>query len=147
MTLPVSELRDITSALHRRRPSNQPPRRVLLAHSDALMRLVLTGALEPFGHQVDVVCTARELRQYAVQRPYDVIVTDVKLVDGDGIGVAATLRSCGVLCPVVVVSAHPDWDVFTRAQLVSSTLVLSTPVDPELLNDVVGSVSRAFANL
>ena len=122
-------------------------RRVLVAEANDTIRASLVYTLQNSGHSVDQVSNRKGLLEAALCKPYDVIVANAKKSHGDGLSVTGTLRHLGISVPVVIVSTFPDWDVFARAQLLSSTCVVSMPLDGELLNDIVSNVSASLTSL
>ena len=66
--------------------------RVLLIEDDQRLTTALSESLRSEGHAVDVAETAEDGRWMAIEVPYDAIVLDVGLPDGDGIDLCATLR-------------------------------------------------------
>jgi CheY-like chemotaxis protein len=96
------------------------PKRVLVVedHDDSLE--FLATVIESAGH---VSVRARTLAE-AVRRlesgTYDLVLLDMVLPDGEGLGVAEHLRGLGQSTPVVVISAYLDrWDegAYARCQI------------------------------
>ena len=65
-------------------------------------------SLRSEGYAVDVAGTAEDGRWMATEVPYDTIVLDVGLPDGDGIDLCAALRDGGVWAPILVLTAHAE---------------------------------------
>ena len=71
--------------------------RVLLIEDDQRLTTALGESLRSEGYAVDVAGTAEDGRWMATEVPYDTIVLDVGLPDGDGIELCAALRDRGRL--------------------------------------------------
>lgn len=82
--------------------------RVLLVEDDVRLTTSLGDSLRQEGYAVDVAATAEDGRWMASEVPYDAIVLDVGLPDGDGIDLCATLRDGGVWAPLLVLTAHAE---------------------------------------
>ena len=84
------------------------PMRVLLVEDDWRLTTSLGGSLRAEGYAVDVAETAEDGRWMATEVPYDAIVLDVGLPDGDGIDLCAALRDQGVWAPILILTAHAE---------------------------------------
>ena len=82
--------------------------RVLLIEDDQRLTTALRASLRSEGYAVDVAGTAEDGRWMATEVPYDTIVLDVGLPDGDGIDLCAALRDGGVWAPILVLTAHAE---------------------------------------
>ena len=82
--------------------------RVLLIEDDQRLTTALAESLRSEGFAVDVAGTAEDGRWMATEVPYDTIVLDVGLPDGDGIDLCAALRDGGVWAPILVLTAHAE---------------------------------------
>ena len=82
--------------------------RVLLIEDDQRLTMALGESLRSEGFAVDVAGTAEDGRWMATEVPYDTIVLDVGLPDGDGIDLCAVLRDGGVWAPILVLTAHAE---------------------------------------
>lgn len=91
--------------------------RVVIVEDHAMLLESLTIALER-DDEIDVVGTATTLRDgmglIRAQTP-DVVLTDVRLPDGDGIEAAEEIRSFYPEMPVVIMTARATPDVVARA--------------------------------
>jgi two-component system OmpR family response regulator len=80
--------------------------RVLVVEDEARMAELLRRGLEEEGFAVDVVPTAQDGVWLATENPYDVILLDVLLPDGDGFGVCRRIREAGQWAPVLMLTAR-----------------------------------------
>ncbi len=88
--------------------------RILLVEDDERLTTSLVGSLDTVGYAVDVASTAEDGRWLATEVPYDAIILDVGLPDGDGIDLCARLRDAGVWAPILVLTAHAEIDQRVR---------------------------------
>jgi two-component system, response regulator PdtaR len=92
------------------------PLRIAVADDEADMREYLQTTLPLMGHQV--VCaakTGRELVDFCRQSRPDLVITDIKMPDMDGIEAAECLTRDEPL-PVILISAYYDQPLIERAQ-------------------------------
>jgi len=80
--------------------------RLLVAEDDRRLAGLLRRGLEGEGYAVDVAGTAEETRWLALEVPYDTIVLDVMLPDGDGFDLCRDLRTAGRWAPVLFLTAR-----------------------------------------
>src|SRR5262249_50100784 len=102
----------------RARPARRPGRRVLALSSggelmarvlivddEAKLGRVLVEVLEGRGHQVERVANGREALARIATRPVDIIVTDLRMPDVDGMEVLRRTRATSPSTDVVVMTA------------------------------------------
>jgi AmiR/NasT family two-component response regulator len=127
--------------------SETPPRRVLLAEDEALIRLDLKEMLEEEGFAVvgeagdgeAAVRLARELRP-------DLVILDVKMPVLDGISAAEQIVTARI-APVVILTAFSQRDLVERAREAGAMAYLVKPFQKkDLLPTIEMAVSR-FAEI
>lgn len=80
--------------------------RLLVVEDEPKMARMLQRGLTEEGHQVDVCATAEAALQQAVSVPYDVVLLDWGLPDGDGVSVLRAWRQRGMHAPVLLLTAR-----------------------------------------
>src|SRR3990172_3807749 len=83
-----------------------PTMRVLVVEDEIKMAPPLRRGLQEEGYAVDVAPTAEEALWLSRENPYDVILLDVMLPDGDGFEVCRKLREEGQWAPVLMLTAR-----------------------------------------
>ncbi len=123
--------------------TDQPPRRVVIAEDEALIRLDLKEMLEEEGYSVvgeagdgeRAVALVEELRP-------DLVVLDVKMPVLDGISAAERIAEAR-LAPVVILTAFSQRDLVERARDAGAMAYLVKPFSvTDLLPAVEMAVSR-----
>jgi two-component system, OmpR family, response regulator len=80
--------------------------RLLVLEDDLRLAGLLERGLKGEGHAVDRAGTVEDGRWLATENPYDVLIFDVMLPDGDGFGLCSELRASGVWTPVLLLTAR-----------------------------------------
>jgi DNA-binding response OmpR family regulator len=80
--------------------------RVLIVEDETRIAEILTAALQRLGFAIDAVSRCADAREALSLTPYDAVVLDLGLPDGDGLGVLAHLRSVRNQTPILVLTAR-----------------------------------------
>jgi len=80
--------------------------RLLVMEDDDRLAGLLSRGLRAEGHAVDRVASIEDGRWLASENPYDVLIFDVMLPDGDGFSLCSELRAAGVWTPVLLLTAR-----------------------------------------
>jgi response regulator NasT len=116
--------------------------RVAVADDDAEMRQFFRELLPAMGHQVvGVVQTGRQLAECCRQQRPDLVITDIKMPDMDGIEAAAAVnRERSV--PVVLVSGYTEAELLARS---GAEYIMSYLVKPVKPSDLQVAITLAVA--
>jgi len=121
-----------------------PGLRVAIADDERDMRDFLQEALTDLGHQVVVVAgTGAELVQGCSRQPVDLIITDIKMPDLDGIEAARQIGREGPV-PVILVSAYHDAELIRRAEEEHILAYLVKPIKTADLEPAIAIAMRRF---
>ena len=82
--------------------------RVLVVEDDRALGAVVVRGLTEEGHAVDLVATALDARHAIGTVPYDAVVLDLGLPDGDGTDVCRQMRVEGNMTPVLMLTARDE---------------------------------------
>jgi AmiR/NasT family two-component response regulator len=110
--------------------STERPLRVAVADDEPDMLLFFREVLPRLGHEVVAeAATGSELIQRCGGVRPDLIITDIRMPDRDGIEAAAEVNRQAHV-PVILVTAHHDTDVLGRAGADYIMAYLAKPVKP-----------------
>jgi len=84
--------------------------RLLLVEDSARLRELLTEAIHGAGWWVDAVATVGEATEAVAVAPYDLLLVDLGLPDGDGLDLVREFRREGVQTPILVLTARAAID-------------------------------------
>ena len=80
--------------------------RLLLMEDDTRLAGLLQRGLQAEGHAVDLAASVEDGRWLATENPYDALVFDVMLPDGDGFALCAEIRRAEIWTPVLMLTAR-----------------------------------------
>ena len=121
--------------------------RISVADDEQDMRDFFERMLPLLGHQVvSIAETGRELLEHCKKLRPDLIITDIKMPDLDGIEAAAII---GEECPtpVILVSAYHDEESIARAEADHILAYLVKPIGKSDLQPAISLAMRRFAEL
>jgi len=116
---------------------------VLLVEDDPSIALVITAALEHEGFAVTGCDSIAERDRLLGQRPYDALVTDVMLTDGDGIETLGAVRAAAPDMPIIILSAQNTLDTAVRASDTGAFEYFPKPFD---IDELARTVRQAVGN-
>ncbi len=99
---------------------------------------MLRLALESQGHRVAEARDQPEAEAMLASTPPAVVITDLRLPAGDGLGVLRAVKTADATIPVVVMTAYGGVQDAVAAMKEGALDFLAKPVDPEHLELVVG---------
>lgn len=115
------------------------PDRLLLVEDRENLRAVLARALGA-RFEVDAVGDGSAAIQLLLDRPYAVVVTDVRLPGADGMGVLAAARGLDTPPEVIVMTAYAEVPAAVAALRAGAYDYLAKPVEPD---DLIRIAARA----
>jgi two-component system, response regulator PdtaR len=120
------------------------PLRIAIADDEPDMRDYFVKILPRLGHEVVVVAAdgAELVRRCKEQRP-DLVITDIKMPDMDGIDAAVRLYE-HLSVPVILVSAFHDPELIERAEMDHVMSYLVKPIKQADLEPAIGLAMRRF---
>ncbi len=121
------------------------PLRIAVADDELDMRDYFKQILPRLGHEVVVIARdGRDLVAQCRQNPIDLVITDIKMPDMDGIDAAAEIYRNAPL-PVILVSAHHDLDTIRRAEVDFVMAYLIKPIKQADLEPAIAIALHRFA--
>lgn len=112
--------------------------RVLIIEDDDLLRAQLAGGLADCGYDVGEADSGTEgLRQFHETSP-DVVVTDIFMDEGEGLGAIMELRREKLDLPIVVISGNPMF--LEQGRKLGASEGLLKPFQMQQLRDTIGAL-------
>lgn len=119
--------------------------RIAIADDEADMRDYFQKILPALGHTVvSAARTGKELVEHCKKHRPDLVITDVKMPDMDGIDAAGQIyREMPI--PVILVSAYHEPDLIARAEADHILAYLVKPIKQSDLEPAISLAMRRFA--
>ena len=113
--------------------------RILFVDDDPYTLETLTKAVQIFGHQALLAGNGEQALALALQELPDLIMTDMRLPDMDGLSLVKRIKEETLLAqiPVVMLSASPEIDIAEVAQLAGAKAFVNKPIRLQALLDVI----------
>jgi DNA-binding NtrC family response regulator len=89
------------------------------------------------GFEVDVCLTGREGLDWAIERKYDVILTDIRMPDIGGMRVLRDVKRIHPTLPVIMITGYASVDSAVQAMKLGAAEYIEKPFEPEQLIDAV----------
>ncbi len=118
---------------------------VLVADDEPKMRRVLEIALQKMGHQVAVAGNGREAADIVAAGGIDLVITDLRMPEMNGIELLAHLRKFDWDMPVIVITAHGTIETAVEAMKHGASDYLLRPFDLETLELAIDRVLKGAA--
>jgi two-component system response regulator HydG len=117
--------------------------RILVVDDDHAHLTMLTAMLESWGHTVDTARDGSEAVEKVRERPYDVVLTDVRMAEVDGIEALRRIRSFNPCLPVLIMTAYSSVDTAVGALKAGAFDYLHKPLD---FDELRKGLERAVAH-
>jgi response regulator NasT len=118
--------------------------RIAVADDEPDMRDYFRKILPRLGHQVvSVAATGRELIEYCRETRPDLVITDIKMPDMDGIDAAVALYQQRPV-PIILVSAYSEPELIARAEADHILGYLVKPIKQSDLEPTISLAVRRF---
>jgi len=121
--------------------------RVLIVDDEANMRRILRSVLQGEGHDVVEADGVRAAHQALAGELFDLVITDQRMPEGDGLAVIAGCRDTDPTLPVVMLTAYATVDLAVEAMQAGAFDFISKPFDPERVEAVVRRAAERSALL
>lgn len=103
---------------------------VLYVEDEDVIREELARYLRRRCPRLDIARNGQEGLELFKLKPYDVVVTDIKMPVMDGLDMAKSIKTIQEEVPVIIVTAYNEVDYFLRAIEVGVDRYVKKPIDP-----------------
>ena len=125
--------------------SSESAGRILVVDDDPYFLRVLSRILSGENFQVTTAEGAAQAAQALGKNNFDVVVSDLRLPDGDGLSILQELRKTNADTPVVILTAYGEVESYIAAMNAGATEYLNKPVKSEELVEVIRRCLRSRA--
>ncbi len=115
----------------------EPAGRILVVDDDPYFLRVLSRILAGENFRVNTAESATQAAQALQKDNFDIVVSDLRLPDGDGLSILQELRKSGADTPVVILTAYGEVDSYLAAMNAGAIEYLNKPVKTEELVAII----------
>lgn len=116
--------------------------RILVIEDDAAFNLLLKTWLTKEGYRVDAVLSGGEAMKAVRSQSYDVVLSDLRLPDTDGLALLKWMRETSPDSAVFIMTGYADIHTAVQAMKLGALDYLEKPVDRALLKQKIDDVLR-----
>ncbi len=125
--------------------ASDPAGRILIVDDDPYFLRVFSRILTGENFCVQTAESAGQAAQALRDNTYDVVISDLRLPDGDGLTILQELRSLGAGTPVVILTAYGEVDSYLAAMNAGAVEYLNKPIKTEDLLEIIRKCLSARA--
>lgn len=119
-------------------------KKILVVEDDPHMQEGLRMSIERWGHQVEVAADVPIAVRKLSLRPYDLIVTDLRMPNGSGLEVIKEAKRVSPHTPVIVITAYGTVEKAVEAMKVGAVDFIQKPFSMEDLRETLERCFRAM---
>lgn len=106
---------------------------ILIVEDDLTFSTMLKTWLGKKGFEVETASTQTKARKQIGTRDFDLILSDLRLPDQDGLSLLSWLREQGNQVPFIIMTSYAEIQSAVRAMKEGATDYISKPVQPDEL--------------
>lgn len=119
-----------------------PRSKILVADDEKLVRWSIAQALIKEGYEVVVAASGKETVELASQNDFDLIITDLKMADVEGLEVLKGIRQVKADSKVIVITAYATDNLARDSLEEGASLFMPKPFDLNQMKEVVNRILR-----
>ncbi len=116
-------------------------KKALVIDDEQIVLDSVSALLTDEGFEVDVSLDGRQGLDWAIERNYDVVLTDIRMPDIGGMKVLRDVKRINPTLPVIMITGYASVDSAVQAMKLGAAEYIEKPFEPEQLLD---AVSRAL---
>ena len=116
--------------------------KAMVVDDDANFLKVLSYTLSRMGPSVETATNGREALERILPDSFDVVLTDVKMPEMDGLSLLRELHTARPELPVILITAHGDIEMAVQAMKAGAVDFLTKPFEREELREKLDRAVR-----
>ncbi|MFO8165628.1 MAG: response regulator [Thermodesulfobacteriota bacterium] len=112
-------------------------KKVLVIDDEQIVLDSVSQILIDENYEVDVSLNGREGLDWAIERPYDILLTDIRMPDIGGMTVLRDVKRIKSSLPVVIITGYATTKSAVQAMKLGAADYIEKPFEPEQLLDAV----------
>lgn len=110
---------------------------ILIVDDEPIVLKRLKTALEKTGYEVDVCEDGQAAIERIAEQTYDVVVTDIRMGDVDGIDVLDAVRAKSPHTPTIMITGYASVEAAREAEIKGAFDYLAKPFQPKDLRKIL----------
>lgn len=119
---------------------------VMLVDDEEIVCKRLKTALEQDGYAVDIFLDGARAIERLKEKQYDVVVTDIRMDEIDGLDVLTAVRDSSERTLVIMITGYATAEVAREAQAKGAFAFIAKPFKPKELREILEKAARALRN-
>ena len=119
--------------------------RILIVDDDPHFLRVMGRILSAENFLVSTASGASEASQLLREKAFDIVITDLRMPDDDGLSLLQHIRTTGNAVPVIILTAYGEVDTYLAAMNAGAAEYLNKPIKSDELLKIVRSCLRSRA--
>jgi two-component system OmpR family response regulator len=119
------------------RQLDQNPIRILVVDDEADFRNLLASTLRRRGYEIFSAATGNQALDFIQTHPIDMVISDIRMPDGDGLTLLAGTKALHPEMPVVLLVTGFDEMTFEDASLSGAEALFGKPLDIKSLGETI----------
>ena len=120
-------------------------KRILVVDDDQVVGKSFERVLTNKGYRVDTALSGREAFEKYAGADFDMVFTDMRMPDQDGLDVARRIKEMNPWLPIVVVTGYGTQETEAKAKAIGVAEFLQKPLTPSMIEDVAARVMERNA--
>ena len=115
-------------------------KRILVVDDDQVVGKSFERVLTNKGYRVDTALSGREAFEKYAGADFDMVFTDMRMPDQDGLEVARRIKEMNPWLPIVIVTGYGTQEAEAKAKAMGVAEFLQKPLTPSIIEEVAARV-------
>ena len=120
-------------------------KRILVVDDDQVVGKSFERVLTNKGYRVDTALSGREAFEKYAGADFDMVFTDLRMPDQDGLEVARRIKEMNPWLPIVVVTGYGTQEDEAKAKAIGVAEFLQKPLTPSIIEEVAARIMARTA--
>ena len=120
-------------------------KRILVVDDDQVVGMSFERVLTNKGYRVDTALSGREAFEKYAGGDFDMVFTDLRMPDQDGLEVARRIKEMNPWLPIVVVTGYGTQEAEAKAKAIGVAEFLQKPLTPSIIEEVAARLMARTA--
>jgi len=118
-------------------------KKVIVIDDEQIVLDSVSAMLTDEDYEVDTSLKSREGLDWAIERPYDIVLTDIRMPDIGGLRVLRDVKRVKPSLPVVIITGYATVQLAVQATKLGASEIVEKPFEPE---ELLKAISNALGS-